>query len=180
MIELYTDRLKLRTLRDTDWQDFLAIHLSTEVNQYVREPETLDDIKAKFEQRSLPWFYESGDWLTLVIEELQTGKFVGFTGLHCDDLVSERAEVGYLLAVDAQGKGYGTESLRAVIDWACIRYSIHKFVGQCAKANVGSARVMEKCGFKLEGLLKQHIKINGVWHDDCVYGLLTSERKLPD
>lgn len=177
MIELYTDRLKLRSLDLSDWADFLAVHMSEEVNRYVRAPESESEIKAKFELRCQPWFFESGEWLTLVIEELDTGNFVGFTGLHSEELESKRAEIGYLLAVNAQGKGYATESLRAVVDWACISFDLHKFVGQCAKDNSGSAKVMEKCGFKLEGVLRQHIKINGVWHDDLVYGLLADERK---
>lgn len=177
MIELYTDRLKLRSLGLSDWADFLALHLSEEVNRYVRAPESESEIKAKFEMRCQPWFYESGEWLTLVIEELDTGQFIGFTYLHNEDIENNRAEVGYLLAVQGQGKGYATESLRALIDWACISFEVHKFVAQCAKENIGSAKVLEKCDFQLEGVLRQHIRINGVWHDDLVYGLLSNERK---
>ncbi|QSX31265.1 GNAT family N-acetyltransferase [Shewanella cyperi] len=170
-VELYTDRLRLRNLRETDKPDFIRLHLDESVNRLVRDIEPLAVIEEKFNQRHLPWYYESGLWLTLVIETLD-GRFVGYTGFHCEDGVSKRAEVGYLLAPEAQGQGFATEATRAVIDWGRHVYGIHKFIAWCAADNLGSRRVLEKCGFQLEGLLKQHTLIGGQWHDDCIYGLL--------
>lgn len=176
-VELYTERLKLRPLTDADWPYFLALNLDPDINQYVREPESEAQILEKFNQRRQTWFYASGDWLTLVIEELGSEAFVGLTGLHCDEYSVNRAEVGYLLAHSGQGKGYATESLGAVIDWASLQFGVHKFVGHCAKDNLGSRRVLEKCGFVLEGILRQHVKVGDTWIDDCSYGLLSAERE---
>lgn len=176
MLELYTDRLKLRSLQDNDWEHFYRLHSDPQINQYVRIPEPEDIIRTKFQQRSNTWFYDSGDWLTLAIETLDTGMFVGLTGLYCQSIEDQRAEVGYLLAKEAHGKGYATESLQAVIDWACLSFNVHKFVAHCAKENHASARVLEKCGFKFEGLLRQQFKIGNHWFDDCAYGLLEHER----
>ena len=175
-VELYTERLRIRPLVEADWVHFLEINLDVDINRYVRHPESVAQIREKFDGRLKNWFYASGDWLTLVIEEISTNEFVGFTGLHCDDVSVNRAEVGYLLAHSAQGKGYGTESLAAVVDWASLQFQVHKFVGHCAADNIGSRRVLEKCGFKLEGILRQHFKIGDDWVDDCAYGLLSTER----
>ncbi|MCA1895993.1 GNAT family N-acetyltransferase [Shewanella putrefaciens] len=177
MLALYTDRLKLRSLRDSDWEHFYALHSDPDINLYVRNPEPEDVIRNKFIQRADTWFYGSGEWLTLVIETVNTGQFVGLTGLYCQSIEEQRAEVGYLLAKQSHGKGYATESLKAVIDWACLSFNVHKFIAHCAKDNKASARVLEKCGFQLEGLLRQHVKIGDHWIDDCAYGLLSDERQ---
>lgn len=177
MLELYTDRLRIRSLQDHDWENFLALHLDPDINRYVRIPEPVEVIHQKFEQRAKTWSYTSGDWLTLVIESLETDEFIGLTGFHCQHLEEQRAEVGYLLAHASHGKGYATESLQAVIDWACLSLQVHKFVGYCAKDNIASARVMEKCGFQLEGVFRQQFKIGDLWLDECAYGLLADERQ---
>ncbi|MCE9684954.1 GNAT family N-acetyltransferase [Shewanella sp. AS16] len=178
MIELYSDRLRLRCLRDEDWPAFLYVHQDPDINRYVRQPDTGANIRSKFEQRSQPWVYGAGEWLTLVIEEIDSQQTIGFTGLYCQDFALAHAEVGYLLLPQAYGKGYATESLRAVIDWACLSFDVHKFIGHCAQDNKASARVLEKCGFQLEGILRHNFKIGDVWIDDCAYGLLAEERLL--
>ena len=176
MLELYTDRLRLRSLRADDWDDFLMLHQDPIINQFVSRPVEESVILEKFEHRLAPWQYESGDWLTLVIEELGTDKFIGYTGLYCVNYECNRAEVGYMLANEGQGKGYATEGLKAVIDWACLSFQVHKFIGLCAKQNIASAKVLEKNGFQLEGVLRDNYKIDDSWIDDCSYGLLSHER----
>lgn len=177
MLELYTDRLRLRSLLDSDWDNYYALHCDPEINLFVRTPESEEVIRSKFQQRSDAWFYGSGDWLTLVIETVDTGQFIGLTGFYCQNIEEQRAEVGYLLATEGHGKGYATESLQAVIDWACLSFEVHKFVGHCALDNRASARVLEKCGFQLEGILRQHFKIGDNWFDECAYGLLAAQRQ---
>ncbi|MEC4726005.1 GNAT family N-acetyltransferase [Shewanella sp. D64] len=176
MLELYTQRLRLRTLKREDVQDFLRVHHDPIVNQFVRVPESEAVILEQFEHKLSPWAYESGDWLTLTIEEISSNRFIGFTGLYCSNLVLGHAEVGYMLAVEGQGKGYATESLKAVIDWACLSCNVHKFIGTCSTGNLASVRVLEKAGFKLEGVLRHNFKIDERWIDDNVYGLLSEER----
>jgi RimJ/RimL family protein N-acetyltransferase len=176
MIELYSERLRLRSLTSSDWGNFLAINQDSEINTFVRQVESSEEISTKFEKRILPWVFESGDWLTLVIEELSTGEFVGFSGFYCVDVTLKRAEVGYLLSSKHQGKGYATEALQCVIDWGALAFDIHKYIGFCDVRNTGSAKVMIKCGFKQEGLLRENIKIGDSWSDDVLFGLLVKER----
>lgn len=181
MLELYSERLRLRSLQAFDWPHFYTLNSDPEINRYVRLPESEAQIRSKFEQRSTEdWAYESGNWLTLVIETCDTHEFVGLTGLYCQSVEEQRAEVGYLLASSAHGKGYASESLQAVIDWACLCFGVHKFVGHCTCDNLASARVLEKCGFVREGLLRQHFKIGDNWQDEYAYGLLADERGAVD
>lgn len=176
MLELYTDRLRLRTMKRDDLQNFLRVNQDPSVNQFVGVPGSESVILEKFEHKLIPWAFESGDWLTLTIEEIGSNRFVGFTGLYCSNLALGHVEVGYMLAVERQGKGYATESLKAVIDWACLSLKVHKIIATCATENLASVRVLEKAGFRLEGVLRHNFKIDDRWIDDNIFGLLSEER----
>ncbi|CAM3903003.1 GNAT family N-acetyltransferase [Shewanella aquimarina] len=175
-LELYTDSLKIRSLTPEDWPHFLSVHQDEQQNRYVRAPQSEGVIRERFDQRLTPWHYESGAWLTLVIETIDGGEFIGFTGFYCVDASLRQVEMGYMLSRSGQGRGYATESLKAVIDWACLQFKVHKFIALCTDNNLASARVLEKCGFVLEGTLRQNFRLNQTWVDDRYYGLLASER----
>ncbi|WP_372940735.1 GNAT family N-acetyltransferase [Shewanella sp.] len=173
---LYSDRLQLRDLTSADWPNFLRLHLDEGVQQYIRSVDTEANLKKCFEQRIGPYQFESGQWLSLVIERLDNQQFVGLIGFRCDDVTLKRAEVGYLVAPEQQGSGYATESLRAVIDWGALQFEMHKYIAICCHENQASRKVLENVGFVQEGTLRQHTCINQQWFDDCYFGLLTSQR----
>ncbi len=173
---LYSDRLQLRDLTSADWPNFLCLQLDENVQQYIRPVDTEDNLKKSFEQRNRLYQFESGQWLSLVIERLDNQQFVGLIGFRCDDLALKRAEVGYLIAPEQQGNGYATESLRTVIDWGALQFEMHKYIALCCHENLASRKVLENVGFVQEGTLRQNTCINQQWFDDCYFGLLTSQR----
>ncbi|MCF1427194.1 MAG: GNAT family N-acetyltransferase [Shewanella sp.] len=75
-----------------------------------------------------------------------------------------------------QGKSDASESFKAMVDWTCLRYDMHKFVGSCAIQNLASMKLMQKCGFSQEGLMRSHYCIGDSWVDEYVMGLVASER----
>ncbi|WP_153915505.1 GNAT family N-acetyltransferase [Shewanella sp. TC10] len=175
MIELYTDRLIIRNIQEADWPNVLALNTNQSVLKYIREVTSVADIKETFNQRLAPWDYASGKWLTLIIETVDTNEFVGLTGFCRESEAMNRAEVGYLIAPCHQGLGYGTESLKAVIDWGIIQFNIQKYIGYCAVKNLSSAKVMLKCGFVQEGLLRENHSIGNLKIDEYIFGLLPSD-----
>jgi len=68
-----------------------------------------------------------------------------------------KVEVGYGLARPYWGKGYMTEVLRTVIDWAFTQPDIFRVQAFCDVDNLGSARVMEKAGMVCEGTLRRYV-----------------------
>ena len=79
---------------------------------------------------------------------------IGMFGLHPMNL---KVEAGYALARLYWGKGYMTEVLRAVIDWAFTQPDIFRVQAICDVENNASARVMEKAGMTREGLLRRYV-----------------------
>ena len=85
------------------------------------------------------------------------------------------AEVGFLFAPSAQGKGYGFESLRAVCDFALTQGNIRRLTATVTAGNIASRRLLEKTGFQLEGELRESYFLSGQWHNDWLFGLLKKE-----
>ena len=87
----------------------------------------------------------------LLIELRADGTLLGGTGLAFD--TPHQASTGYVFALDAWGRGYATEALSAVRDLAA-RLGVERVYAHCHPEHRVSARVLEKCGFLLEGTLR--------------------------
>ena len=79
------------------------------------------------------------------------GELLGSAGLAMES--PRQAVVGYLLARDAWGQGYATEALTAIRDLA-FRLGVYRLHATCHVDNRASGRVMEKCGFRRDGILR--------------------------
>ena len=176
MLELYTDRLRLRSVVASDWDNFLYIHSSEKLNKYVRKPQAESVIRQKFERIIKPNELAEDDTLLLLIEDVHQQLFVGFISLHNISEALGQLEVGYMLHTQAHGNGYASEALAALVDWVCLAHKPHKLIAHCAKDNIASTKVLGKSGFIQEGLLRQNWKVGDTWLDERLYGLLISER----
>ena len=79
---------------------------------------------------------------------------------------------GYVSARDYWGKGYMTEALTCLIDWALNQDNIWRAAAYCDVQNFASARVMEKAGMSLEGICKKygmHPNISDIPRDCRIY-----------
>jgi RimJ/RimL family protein N-acetyltransferase len=81
-------------------------------------------------------------------------------------------EIGILLAPDARGRGIGTEAQRLLVEHLFATTSVHRLSAWTEVDNAGERRALEKCGFELEGVLRQGGWRGGAWRDLCLYGHL--------
>lgn len=68
-----------------------------------------------------------------------------------------------------------TEAFGEVLRFAFQRLGINRVEARCSPENIGSYRVMEKCGMRYEGLLRQHDKPKGKFQDRKLYAILREE-----
>ena len=112
------------------------------------------------------------------IREKASGKVIGSIGLEPDkrrENVNSR-EMGYSLAKESWGKGYMTEAARAVIDYAFEELDLVVLAICTGPENNRSQRVIEKCGFKFEGIQRKGYHIyDGTDRDNLVYSMLREE-----
>ncbi len=91
-----------------------------------------------------------------------------------DDIKS--AEVGYWIAKKHWGRGAMTEILTELLRFAFEEVNFNKITAEYMTPNVGSGKVLQKCGFTYEGTLRQNIKANDTKiYDVAVYSILKSE-----
>lgn len=85
---------------------------------------------------------------------------------------SHRAEVGYWLAKPWWGQGIMTAVVRRLCQHAFDEFGLVKIIAHVFTGNPASARILDKCGFVQEGLLRKHFLKNGRLIDAKLFALL--------
>lgn len=79
---------------------------------------------------------------------------------------------GYKISPEHQGKGYGTEALKAAMDAAFYYLSVHRMNAFVMEDNYASIRILEKCGFEKEGKCIKNLCVKGKWTDHLLYAII--------
>lgn len=104
-----------------------------------------------------------------------TDEIIGTAMIFNFNRAANHAEVGYVFHKNHWGKGYGSETVDLMNDFAFDVLKLHKLHARVVHANIGSARVLEKNGFKLEGRLTDYCFIEGSYYDELLFGKLQAE-----
>jgi [ribosomal protein S5]-alanine N-acetyltransferase len=152
---IQTERLRLRKPRLDDAPViFEAYGRDPEVTRYlVWKPHRTVQETYQF-LMACEELWRTGKDFAYAITVKGDDRVVGMFGLHPMRL---KLEVGYTLARPYWGKGYMTEALLTVIDWAFTQPEIYRVQAFCDVENIASARVMEKAGMSREGLLRRYV-----------------------
>lgn len=100
----------------------------------------------------------------------------GFVKL-CEIQIRSKAEIGYWLSKSLWGKGLMTEALEAVVTFGFGQLGLHRIYATTNIDNRSSQRVLEKVGFRKEGVLRRHSLLQGKWADSVIYGLLNTDKR---
>jgi RimJ/RimL family protein N-acetyltransferase len=151
---LETVRLVLRRPQEADLDDvFVRFASDPEVTRLMswRRHESLADTHAFLSYSDAEWIrWPAGPYL---VRSRTDGTLLGSTGLGFE--TPYRAMTGYVFAKDAWGRGYATEVLRAMVDLAG-KLHVRRLYALCHVDHTASSRVLEKCGFTREGILRRH------------------------
>jgi len=104
-------------------------------------------------------------------------QLTGMIDLHNGDSYNKKAEIGYWLAEQFQGKGIITTACKILINKAFYEYSINRMVIRVAVGNIKSQAIPERLGFTHEGIERSGELIRGIFHDLSVYSMLKEEWK---
>ncbi len=80
-----------------------------------------------------------------------------------------QAKIGYWIGKDYRGKGIVTKAIKLAVPYWMKKYKLKRVEARARTYNKASARVLEKAGFKLEGILRKNIYKDGKWYDDFLY-----------
>jgi ribosomal-protein-alanine N-acetyltransferase len=85
------------------------------------------------------------------------------------------AHLGYFVSERHNGRGYATEGVRQAVDSSFGALALHRVQAAVIPRNVASVRVLEKAGFRREGLALHYLLIAGVWEDHLLYAVTAEE-----
>jgi len=115
----------------------------------------------------------------LAITEKDGDEVIGGIGLSNLDWEDRKAELGYWLGRHYWGRGFTTEAVSLFTNYAFNNLKLHRIYAVTFDKNVASRRVLDKCGFRLEGTLREAAFKRNRYHDEKIYGLLKHEWKKP-
>jgi RimJ/RimL family protein N-acetyltransferase len=88
-------------------------------------------------------------------------------------------EVGFLLAEEARGRGMATRAVGLLVEWSFRELGMERVQGLVHPDNPSSARVLERLGFKREGLLRRYRAGENEREDRIMFSVLPDELVLP-
>ena len=144
-----TERLRLRPIEDRDRDAFVAMNLDPGVMHFFPGTYPAEKTDEHIARYRLQLARDGFSFLTL--EHLQTGAFLGMVGMQImivqvPDLPQPAYEIGWRLVRSAQGHGYATEAMHAIVAHAFNALHLPGLVAIIATSNVASQRVADKLG----------------------------------
>jgi RimJ/RimL family protein N-acetyltransferase len=148
-----TAHLFLRRFTLDDAEAYLPLISLPEIIRYTGDTPASSVEEAREVLRSRPLRdYVLHGYGRLAVIEKASGRLVGFSGLKYVEELGE-VDLGYRFLPDCWGKGYATESARAVMAHGLRELGIRRVVGTVHPDNPASARVLEKLGLRFERML---------------------------
>lgn len=158
-----------------DWKDSDAKRLVSLANNENLSKNMLDTFPHPYTiENAEQWIAHCQNENKNVLQAIEyKGEFVGGIGAHFkDDIHRYSVELGYWVGENYWGKGIGTACVKAFSDYLFKNFKINRVYGEVFEHNLGSAKVLENCGFKHEATLKKAAYKNGYFIDLIIYAKL--------
>ncbi|WP_252176717.1 GNAT family N-acetyltransferase [Endozoicomonas sp. 4G] len=173
-VSLKTRRLNIRPLQKKDCNALFKVYSDFKAMKYWNHSpyETINQAQLHIEKvlNSI----ENNTSLKLAMVQHSSDELIGTINLFNIHPESRRAEIGYILSSSFWGQGLMSEALSAFIDYCFETLRLNRLEAEINPENEASSRLLKKCGFKVEGLLKERWIVDGKVTDSEIYGLLSS------
>jgi RimJ/RimL family protein N-acetyltransferase len=169
------EKLTLRAPVEADLPDMLAACRDPEAVRWTTVPDPYADADAEFYVRDhVPRRWARGEAANFAIADA-TGRFAGSMSLRLAVDEPGVADVGYLVAPWARGRGYATAALRAVCRWGFERLGLARIEWRAYVGNEASRTVAARAGFRFEGVQRASGVQRGERRDQWVGAVLPGE-----
>jgi len=174
--QLESRRLVLRRFADSDTEPFLAYRLDPETRRYQGWGEYTFDDAVRFVAGLRALHPDTpGRGFQFATELKATHEMIGDVYLLTLREKPDQAEIGFTLATGHRGRGYATEAVLRVLEYAFETLGKHRVMASALCDNTRSIALLERIGMKREGRLRQSARFEGGWADECRYAMLRRE-----
>ena len=174
---LETERLLMRRIDFDDTPEIFRLRSDKGLMRYIDRPLTETDADARALIQKIETALETNEGITWGICPKETGKVMGSIGFWRLDKENYRAEIGYMLHHDLQGKGLMQESLDAVLKYGFSEMNLHSVEANVNPENNASLKLLERNGFIKEAYFRENYYYNGRFLDSLIYSLLVQDFK---
>lgn len=169
---LETERLRLRKIELTDASNMYSYFSQDRVTVFY-DLETFSSKQQAVELiESLLFRYQSRKQIRWGITTKENNELIGTCGFHALEKDHFKAEIGYELHPDHWGSGVMTEVISIVVDYGFNEMGLNRIEAFYDPLNHASRRVLEKNGFKFEGILRKRFFEKGKFVDAAISALL--------
>jgi [ribosomal protein S5]-alanine N-acetyltransferase len=153
-----------------------AAHVTDAYRNWMSDPEVTRYLETRFAAPTVESLAEYVQAMRLSPDSYFFGMFSRSTGDHIGNIklgpispVHGSAAIGLILGdKTAWGKGFGSEAIGALADWAFGTLGLHKLTAGSYLSNTGSIRAFEKNGWSIEGVQRSHVQLADGGRDDVV------------
>ncbi|WP_339108187.1 GNAT family protein [Thioclava sp. GXIMD4216] len=177
-----TDRLTLRLPQHSDYRDWAS--LREESRDFLTQWEPLwsqDHLSRKAFANRVYWSARAeaaGTALPFFLIRRDNSRVVGAITL--DNIrrgPAQSGTIGYWVGERYARQGYMREAINGVVDYAFAILDLSRIEAACLPENAASRGVLEKSGFKYEGVAQAYLQINGRWRNHVLYSNLRPDRR---
>ncbi|KAE9404067.1 acyl-CoA N-acyltransferase [Gymnopus androsaceus JB14] len=113
--------------------------------------------------------------LHVIIETKDSGEFIGYTRLFKHSYKNRDAILGIALLPEFWGRGYATEVLTFIIDYAFQQLAMHRISLGTFANNTAAIKVYKRVGFVQEGVRRKANWMDGKWQDEILMAVLDED-----
>ncbi len=181
-VRIETERMTLRLPQHSDFLKWAALRSSSIEFLAPWEPSWASDhLSRKSFTNRVYWAQRSlnaGNAMPVFLERREDRALLGAITL--DNIrrgPSQAGTLGYWIGETHARKGFMREAITAVVHHAFTALDLSRVEAACLPENEASRGVLEKSGFKYEGVAQSYLQINGRWRNHVLYANLRSDRR---
>lgn len=181
-LRIETERMTLRLPQHSDFRDWAWLREESRDFLTPWEPSWAHDhLGRKAFANRVYWAARaasSGTALPLFLIRREDGAVLGAITL--DNIrrgPAQAGTLGYWVGARHARQGYMREAIRAVVHHAFTALDLSRIEAACLPENAASRGVLEKSGFKYEGVAQSYLQINGRWRNHVLYANLRGDRR---
>lgn len=179
---LETERLTLRLPQHSDFHDWTALRLASEGFLTPWEPRWAEDhLTRKSFTNRVTWAQRSAAQeaaFPFFLIRREDARLVGAITL--DNIrrgPAQAGTLGYWIGQDYARTGYMREAVEAMVHFGFERLGLSRIEAACLPENAPSRGLLERCGFKYEGVAQSYLQIDGRWRNHVLYASLRHDRR---
>ena len=180
--EIQMGDLVLREKQESDVEHFFSYYSDPEVSKYIlcHIPSDLEDARKEINYWRNIYYRNSGIYYAIAIKE--TNEMIGSIGLTDYDSYQNRIQISYDLSQKYWRRGIMKYAIKKIVDFGFNEFAqrmnkpgVNRIEAFVSTDNEPSKNLLLKCGFTLEGVLRQHRRHKGNFVDVYSFSLLKSD-----